>query len=343
MSPRQLLASLATVGLMALFGYGVWAVLGTLQSKANHVVDPVQAQALLALPGTLYVAQDGSLYSLQGLHFSKLNTPPGDWVQVAPAPGGDLLAVSKGNGYSDVYLLGPTGQVIRTLLQESSPSYFANHFAYYPRVSANGQTLFYAWNWIDPYANYNVDFEVLSVPFANPGARATVWSLSNLYYQGGDVEPLPLANGGLIYAKYFNSTSGNGAEYSELAYVTSPGAEPQYLTTPAQNCSEPSLNPQGTEMAMICTNNQLQTSTLEVASWNGSTLGPLTELSPGPMAAMPTWSPNGQSLVFMNVPQRSLPFQLYWIPKAASSKPGAAQQVTQSLALTATSAPVWYP
>ena len=342
MSSRQLLASLATVALMALFGYGVWAVLGTLQSRANHVVDPVQSQALLALPGTIYVAQGGSLYSLQGLHFTRLNTPPGDWVQVAPATGGDLLAVDKGNGYSDLYLLSPGGQVIRTLLQESSPNYFDNHFVYYPRVSPNGQSLFYAWNWIDPYANYNVDFEILSAPLSNPGSRPTVWSLSNLYYQGGDVEPLPLANGSLIYVKYATNTS-TGAVYSQLAYVTTPGTEPQYLTTPAQNCSEPALNPQGTEIAMICSNNQLQTSTLEVASWNGSTLGPLVELSPGPMAAMPTWSPNGQSLVFMNVPERALPFQLYWVPKAASAKPGAPQQVTQNLSLTATSAPVWYP
>jgi Tol biopolymer transport system component len=342
MSSRQILASLATVALMALFGYGVWAVLGTLQSRANHVVDPVQSQALLALPGTIYLAQGGSLYSLQGLHFTRLNTPAGDWVQAAPAPGGDLLAVAKGDGYSDLYLLSPTGQVIRTLLQESSASYFQNHFVYYPRVSPNGQTLFYAWNWIDPYANYNVDFEILSAPLSNPGSGPTVWSLSNLYYQGGDVEPLPLANGALIYVKYATDTS-TGAVYSQLAYVTSPGAEPQYLTTPAQNCSEPALNPQGTEIAMICSNNQLQTSTLDVASWNGTTLGPLVELSPGPMAAMPTWAPNGQSLVFMNVPGRALPFQLYWVPKADTTKPGAPQQVTQDLSLTATSAPVWYP
>ncbi|MDA8395906.1 MAG: hypothetical protein M0T72_11850 [Candidatus Dormibacteraeota bacterium] len=342
MSSRQFLASLATVALMALFGYGVWAVLGTLQSRANHVVDPVQSQALLALPGTIYLAQGGSLYSLQGLHFTRLNTPPGNWVQVAPATGGDLLAVDKGNGYSDLYLLSPGGQVIRTLLQESSPKYFDNHFVYYPRVSPNGQSLFYAWNWIDPYANYNVDFEILSGPLSSPGSGTTVWSLSNLYYQGGDVEPLPLANGSLIYVKYATDTS-TGAVYSQLALVTSPGAQPQYLTTPAQNCSEPALNPQGTEIAMICSNNQLQTSTLDLASWNGSSLGTLQELSSGPMAAMPTWAPNGQSLIFMNVPERALPFQLYWVPKASSAKPGAPQEVTQNLSLTATSAPVWYP
>lgn len=341
MSPRQLLASLATMGLMALFGFGVWTVLGTLQTKASNVADPTQQQALVALPGTVVVAQNGSLYSLHGLSFSKLDTAPGNWVQVAPGPSGDLLAVDKGNGYSNVLLLNQQGQTIRTLLSESSTQFFNNHFAYYPRLSSNGQTLFYAWNWVDPSANYNVDFQIQTVPLANPGTTPTQWSIPN-YYQGGDVEPLPLSNGGLIYAKYAVNPI-TGATYSQLVSVTSPEGQLNYLTTPAQNCSEPALNPQATELAMICTDNQTQTSTLQVASWNGSSLGPPRLLSAGPMAAMPTWSPDGKSLVFMDPLQRSYPFQMWWVPNAARSKPGVAQQVTQNLSLTATSAPVWYP
>jgi Tol biopolymer transport system component len=339
MSARQLLASLATLALMAVFGFVVYSVLGTLQTKANTSVDPTQEQALLALPGTVYLAENGSLYSLHGLTFTKLATPAGDWYQVAPGSGGDLLAVDKGNGYSNLYLLSPTGQVLRTLLTESSSQYFDNHFVFYPRLSANGQTLFYAWNWIDPYADYNVDFEIQSVPLSNPGAYPTQWSIPN-NYQGGDVEPLPTANGGLIYAKYATNSQ-TGATYSQLAYVTSPEGTINYLTTPAQNCSEPSLNPAGNEIAMICTNNKLQSDTLQVASWNGTSLGSPTVVSQGPMAAMPTWSPSGNSLIFMNVPSRGDPFQLYWIPRAGSAKPGAAQEVTQNLSLNALSAPVW--
>lgn len=94
---------------------------------------------------------------------------------------------------------------------------------------------------------------------------------------------------------------------------------------------------------MICTDGQLQASALEVGTWNGTTLGPLRVLSQGPMAAMPTWAPNGQSLIFMDPTERSAPFQLYWIPNAAGAKPGAPQQVTQDISLTATSDPVWYP
>jgi hypothetical protein len=93
---------------------------------------------------------------------------------------------------------------------------------------------------------------------------------------------------------------------------------------------------------MICVDNRLQSDTLEVATWNGTSLGTPTVLSQGPMAASPTWSPSGNGLLFMNVTSRGNPFQLYWIPKAATSKPGTPQQVTQNLSLNALSAPVWY-
>ena len=93
---------------------------------------------------------------------------------------------------------------------------------------------------------------------------------------------------------------------------------------------------------MICVDNRLQRDTLEVASWNGTSLGTPRVLSQGPMAASPTWSPSGNGLLFMNVPSRGSPFQLYWIPGAASAKPGAPQQVTQGLSLNALSPPVWY-
>ncbi|MHB1499990.1 MAG: TolB-like translocation protein [Candidatus Dormibacteria bacterium] len=342
MSARQFLAGLATLALMAVFGLAVYTVLGTLQTKTTTAVDPTQEQALLTLPGTLFLAQNGSLYSLHGLQFTRLATPPGDWYQVAPGPNGNLLAVAKNNGFSNLYLLSPTGQILRTLLQESSTSYFNNHFVFYPRLSANGHSVFYSYNWIDPAANYNVDFEVQSVPLANPGAYPNQWSTPN-NYTGGDVSPTPTSNGGLIYTKYNVTSSYNsGYPYSQLVYVSSPQASLDYLTTPAQNCSEPALNPAGNEIAMICVNNRLQSDTLEVASWNGTSLGPPRVLSQGPMAAAPAWSPSGTSLVFMNVTSRGLPFQLFWIPGAASKKPGAAQQVTQNLSLNALSTPVWY-
>jgi Tol biopolymer transport system component len=249
--------------------------------------------------------------------------------------------------YSNVYLLNAQGGLVRQLLSESSSQYFNNHWAYYPKVSPNGVTLFYVSDWVDPDSAYNVDFQVQAVPFADPAAQAVVWSEPGLYYQGGDVEPIPLANGGLIYAKYdINDNPGSpdqGATYAQLVYASSPHDTLDYLTTPGQDCAEPALSPSGTEIAMVCTNNSLQTTTLDVASWNGTTLGTPVQISSGPEPASPTWSPNGKSILYLNtlLSDKSSPFQLWWVPKANSLKPGLPQQVTENLNFTATSPPIW--
>ncbi|HEY6538707.1 MAG TPA: hypothetical protein VI138_06695 [Candidatus Dormibacteraeota bacterium] len=345
---RRFLATVATLALMALFGFAVYSVLGTLKSNKHNSEKPTATQALIDLPGTVYVVQEGVIYRLNNLHFTPLKAPKFDWVQVEPGPNGDILAVAYAPMYSNVYLLSSSGQVIRQLLSESSSQYFQNHWAYYPRVSPNGSTLFYVSDWVDPNSAYNVDFQIQAVPFANPSARAVVWSEPYLHYQGGDVEPIPLANGGIIYTKYdINDQAGSpdeGATYGQLVYASSPGVTPVQLTTPAENCSEPALSPSGTEIAMICSSNiSLQTSTLDIASWNGTTLGPLVEISDGPLASSPTWAPDGKSVLYLNtlLTDKSSPFQLWWVPHATAKKPGAPEQVTAQLNFTATSPPIW--
>ncbi|MGH7611814.1 MAG: TolB family protein [Candidatus Dormibacteria bacterium] len=339
---RRVLPVAALLGLMALFGLVVYAVLGTLKTNPNHSQKPTQSQALIDLPGNVYVVQDGSIYRLSSLHFVKLAAPAYDWVQVEQAPGGDLLAVDLSPAYSDVYLLSTQGTVIRQLLQESSNQYFQNHWAFYPQVSPNGQTLFYAFDWVDPGSAYNVDFQIQSVPFSDPGANPEVWSEDNLYYQGGDVEPIPLASGAVIYAKYAVDQN-TGATYSQLALAASPGAVPTFLTTPQQDCAEPALSPAGTELAMICTNNSEQTTSLQVASWNGTTLGTPVVLCTGPEPASPAWAPDGKSLLYVNTvaTNKASHFQLWWLPKATAKKPGQPELVTQDLNFTATSPAVW--
>jgi Tol biopolymer transport system component len=331
---------MAALAAMALFGFVVYSVMGTLKSSKNISHKPTQTQALIDLPGTVTLVQGGNIYRLNNLQFTELKAPAYDWVQVEPAPNGDILAVAYTSMYSNVYLLNPQGQVVRQLLQESSTYYFENHWAYYPEVSPNGATLFYATDWLDPYAAYDVDFQIQAVPFGNPSARPTIWSTPN-HYQGGDVEPIPLANGGIIYAKYAVATT--GATYSQLVYASSPYANPVYLTTAAQNCAEPALSPSGTEIAMVCTDNSLQTTQLEVASFNGTTLGTSVVVSSGPLPASPTWSANGKSLIYLNtlLTDKSSPFQLWWIPNAVAGKPSPAEQVTADLDFTATSPPIW--
>ncbi|MGB6771910.1 MAG: hypothetical protein WBF51_07895 [Candidatus Dormiibacterota bacterium] len=337
---RRLLPLVAALAAMALFGLVVYSVMGTLKSNKNISHKPTQTQALIDLPGTVTLVQGGNIYQLNNLHFTELKAPAYDWVQVEPGPDGDILAVAYTSMYSDVYLLNPQGQVVRLLLQESSTYYFQNHWAYYPKVSPNGATLFYATDWLDPYAAYDVDFQIQAVPFGNPTARPTVWSTPN-QYQGGDVEPIPLASGGILYAKYAVATT--GATYAQLVYASSPYANPVYLTTPAQDCAEPALSPSGTEIAMVCTNNALQTTQLEVASFNGTTLGTPVVVSSGPLPASPTWSANGKSLIYLNtlLTDKSSPFQLWWIPNATAAKPSPAEQVTAGLDFTATSPPIW--
>jgi Tol biopolymer transport system component len=337
---RRLLPIVAALAAIALFGFVVYSVMGTLKSTKNISHKPTQTQALLDLPGTVTLVQGGNIYRLNNLQFTQVKAPALDWVQVEPAPGGDILAVAYAPMYSDVYLLNPQGQILRQLLQESSSYYFQNHWAYYPKVSPNGATLFYATDWLDPYAAYDVDFQIQAVPFASPSANPTIWSTPN-QYQGGDVEPIPLANGGIIYAKYAVATT--GATYAQLVYASSPYADLDYLTTPAQDCAEPALSPSGTEIAMVCTDNSLQTTTLQVASFNGTALGTPVVVSTGPLPASPTWSANGKSLIYLNtlLTDKASPFQLWWIPNALAAKPSPPQQVTEDLDFTATSPPIW--
>jgi Tol biopolymer transport system component len=332
---------------MSLFGFAVYSVLGTLKSNKHSSQKPTQTQALIDLSGTIYVVQDGSIYSLRNLTFTPVRAPAYDWVQAEPGPNGDILAVAYSAMYSNVYLLSPQGQVLRQLLSESSTQYFDNHWAYYPRVTPNGSTLFYVSDWVDPDSAYNVDFQIQAVPYASPAANPVIWSEAGLWYQGGDVEPIPLANGALIYTEYditdVADSSEDGDTYGQLAYVSSPGAVPAFLTTPAQDCGEPALSPKGNEIAMVCSNNSLQTTTLEVASWNGTTLGTPVTIANGPLPASPTWSPDGKSVLYLNtlLTDKSSPFQLWWAPKATAKKPGVPEQVTTDLNFTATSPPIW--
>ena len=194
---RHLLPVVALLVVMALFGFIVYSVMGTLKSTKNISHKPTQSKALIDLPGTVTLVQGGNIYRLNDLQFTQVKAPSHDWVQVEPAPDGDILAVAYSSMYSNVYLLNPQGQILRQLLEESSPYYFQNHWAYYPKISPSGATLFYATDWLDPAAAYDVDFQIQAVPYANPSARPTIWSEPDLYYQGGDVEPIPLANGGL--------------------------------------------------------------------------------------------------------------------------------------------------
>ena len=338
---RQALVALGLVGLMAAFGLSVYLGLGTLQSKAAQVVKPTDTRPAFTLPGTIILAQHGVLYQLRNGKFTALIGPAGNWTQPALLPGGQrMIAVSQTGRHSTITLLDANGHVVRPLVATGSPLRVDNHWTFYPRVTPNGTSVFYAYDLHDPYAGYLVDFAILERSLVHPAAPAVQWTIPN-NYTGGDVEPVPLANGSLLYAKYNIDAAGHS--FSQLWLQTKPGGGGGPLTTPQANCSEPALSPSQTEMAMVCVNNRLQISRLEVASFTGNKLGPLRVVSPSILAASPTWGPSGNGLIYLAPAGngRVGPFQLWWLPNPTAARPSAPKQVTQHLDLTATSQPAW--
>jgi len=322
---------------MAGFGLGVWRLLGALQTHYPTGRRPDQSHALVSLPGTLVVAQGGALYRLRGQSFTALTGTKGRWTQPAPIPGhAGLIAASQTINFSNLVAMAADGTGRRLLTHDAAPAQADNHWAYYPRVSPDGRTLFYAYDLHDPQASYDVTFAIMSQPLS--GGPLTQWTVPHPY-TGGDVQPVPLPGGGLIYAKWSIDTTGH--TYAQLWLQSGPGQAGVALTTPAADCQEPALSPNGRLLAMICVDARAQQDSLTVAGFNGRTLGPRRVLATGPLPASPTWSPSGTQLCFLAPVGRLGPFQLWWLRNPLAHHPEAPVQVTTGLDLTATAAVAW--
>lgn len=336
MRVRPLAAAVLLAACMAAFGFGVWRGLGALQTHFPKV-RPDQSHALISLPGTIYVAQDGVLYALRGQSFTAITGVSGRWTQPTVVPGGGgLVAVSQTINDSNLVRMAANGSGRRLLTHNANPVQANNHWAYYPRLSPDGRTLFYAYDLHDPAASYNVTFAIMSQPLA--GGAPTQWTTPNPY-TGGDVQPVPLPDGGLVYSKW--SIDSAGHTYAQLWLQSGPGQAGTPLTTPASDCQEPALSPNGRLLAMICVNARSQQDTLAVAGFNDHVLGPRRVFATGPMPASPTWSRSGSGLLFLAPVGRLGPFQLWWLPHPLARRPGPPVQVTTGLDLTATSAVAW--
>ena len=350
--------------LMTAFGVGVNRFIAAHKTNLTAAAAaPEQAQTLINLPGTIYVAQSGVLYALSNGRFTALHLPstagPGGgitWAQPAVLPNGDLVAVARGAEYSDLYEIATTGKVVSQLTHDyvsSDPNKIrGNHWISWPHVSPDGQKLFFSLDSPKPNSSYEVDFSVWSTPVttnpivtanaynANGRVTGTHWTTPDPY-TGGDTDPNPLPNGGLLYAGYGID---NFKVDSTLFLQSTTRARSVALTTPSQDCNAAEVAPDGVTVVMVCSNNTQQTS-LEVATLTGT--GTATTLSTPKtvvdncLCASPQWSPDGKGVLYYAPSDKTGHFQLWYLKNATAVTPGSPQQVTESLDFDATSVPAW--
>ena len=357
------IAALLFVPLMVAFGAGVYVYLGTLKSKVvkEQPQLPNVTKPKFVLPGTMYVVQGGRLFRLNGGSFTEIG-PSGDWSQPTLTPDHtQMIAVQRTGFSSDLYLLDLNGHVIKRLTKNDSRIVEANHWVFYPRVSPDGTSIFFGYDSpkhssIEPA----VDLSIWSMPITGKQTQARRWT-DPFWYTGGDVNPVPLNNGGVLFVRH--SIDNSTAVHAQIYLQPRPLALAKALTTPADDCSQPALSHDGTQVAMICTYGK-QTASLEVASFNGTTLGPRRVLLQSGLYASPAWAPDNSALAYFAPAGMAGHFQLWWLPLAPAATPSATAsgtaaasastpatppatppvpvQVTQGVDLTATSAPAWY-
>ncbi len=323
---------------MVAFGFGVYRVAGALKTESGRVVRPSTTTAP-ALPGTMYVAQQGALYRFKDGTFTQITNDAG-WTQPSTsADGSQLVAVMRHENYSDVYLLTPSGRVLQQLTHHASPQVEYNHWSFYPHFNGDGTRVFYSYDNKDPYSSYRVDLAIYAL--ADDGSGSVVqWTVPN-DYTGGDADPLPLRSGGLIYTKY--SIDDKSQVHSQLWFAAGPGRAGAALTQPDENCAQPAMSPDQKTVAMVCRHAQLQSTDVVVASFDAAraAFGQESILVQGQLASSPVFSPDGQTVAFLAPVQPGEAFQLWTVPAAASSSPSAARPITQNLGLDSSAAPAW--
>ena len=312
-------------------GTTTWMYLGARHAKTLAPPEKPTAATprpqAFSLPGTLYLTQSGALYSLSAGRFHQLTTEAG-WTQPSLYPDGSAIVAVKVNSYwSDVYVLNRFGSVVRQVTVNQSrygmrdPS--LNHWSFYPRLTADGQTLWMTYDGLKCDGCYDVSPAVYSMPFNGSIGQARAWTDGG-YYSGGDQQPVPVPQGGVIYTK-FDFASSYDYNLDEklvgmLWYTNRRNAVGRLLTGPAEDCREPNLSPDGTQVAMICTYEK-QVSYLTIASWNGSSLGARRTLISDQLVAQPTWAPDGSGIAYLAPGVAAGQFQLWFLPKAAYAPP----------------------
>lgn len=313
---RQRAFSVLLIVAMVAFGVLVYVRLDSMKTRgvvAATPQAPSRTKPKFSVPGTMFVAQGGAIYRLQNGLFQQIAS--GIWTQPVLSPDHTkLVAVMRGADASDLYVLDLNGHIVKQLTHNTSPVVEDNHWSFYPRFSPDGQTLFYSWDPKSADNYYRVDLAVYAMPIAGPQSRARQWTYP-FNYTGGDVQPVPLRSGALLYSKFDLNEQGHA--YSQIWLSSHAGAAGKALTTPEANCAQPALSPNETMLAMICTGGS-QIGQLTVAPFNGTTLGPARVLVDGQLCAAPAWSPDGNGLAYFAATGATGHFQLFYLGLPAS-------------------------
>jgi Tol biopolymer transport system component len=325
------------------------AVLQT-HTTAASLVNTTRPQ--VRLPGTIYVSQQGSIYAILGSKVRRLTLPSGgDWTQPRVLPDGTLLVIRRDDEYSDLYHVSASGHVLSQMTSDDqatgNPTLQLDHWILWPAISPDGTDVYFATDAPKPAPNqsYEVDFSLWSAPLSaaftigdSGVSGATRWSVPDVY-TGGDIQPVPLPDGSVLYSSYANT--GKGTVVTVLGLQTNPTSPMRSMTTPQQDCGAPAVAADGVTVAMVCTNSG-QTADLEVATLEGNVLSPLRVLAANCLCNSPSWSSTGDNLLYMNAADPDGNFGLWYIANAGSAHPGSTRRVTDaSVDLDATSAAAW--
>ena len=337
------------LALMAAFGFGVNRLIASRKAKIPSQTSsyaPTATRPTIILPGTLYLAQGGQLYSLSDGYFTSLHssTSAGKWMEPAFVPGTqNIVAVLRADEYSNMFLLTSQGKVIRQLSNNAAPAskvthVWLNHWMFWPHFGPTG-TLYFAYDKPKNSTTLAVDFSIWSGSLT--GTLANQQLTTGNLFTGGDVDPTPMANGDVMFSRYSIS---NGNAFSFIALVTKPLVQPTILSTGAQDCGQAAPSPDGTMVAMICIGGTgLQSTRLEVAPLVGTKLGTPRTLVNNCLCSAPVWAPDGSGLAYYNATDTAGHFELWWIKGALTATPASPLQVTTNLDFDATSPPSWSP
>lgn len=332
--PLRVAVSVGLALAMFAFGFGVYFAAGYLRAGHAYIVRPDQTSAP-SLPGTMYVVQGGVVYRFRNGSFTAVTSDKG-WMQpAATSDGTRVVAVKRTTNHSDLYLLSGSKSPVR-LTDTSSKVVEGNHWIFYPRFSPDGSQIFYDFDPKDPYNSYRVDLAILASP-AGDLARWQLWTNPN-QYTGGDVTPVPLRDGGLVYTKF--SIDDQSVLHSQLWFQAGAGTPGIQLTDPTLDCIQPAVSQDEKQIAMVCRKGQTQTTELDVATFDETarTLTTPRPLVTGQLVASPAFAPDGKSIAYLAPAEPQGPFELWTVRAAGTPSP---REITTNLAFDAESAPVW--